>query len=192
MSSKKVAFATLSLAALLLAAPAQAAKLGPYFPLPANLSVAGSNTPRDGLLKLEENWLKNGLDRLEKAKNETTAALEKAKADNAKPEQIAELEAKLKGIESDIASAKEELELAQDTGGGFERQKERKEKLLLNVNQWIRELSRQATQALKAAILSDGMAQMAAQQEHAMLSDRSDTLERATHDVSVEQWALTK
>lgn len=191
MSSKTMIFAALSLSALLLGAPAQAAKLGPYFPLPLNLTVSG-NTPRDGLLKLQESWLKNGLDNLEKAKKEATAALEKAKGEGGKPEQAAELEAKLKTLDADIAATKEEIELGADGGGGFDRQKERKEALLLNVNQWIRELARQATQALKTAILSDGPQAMAAQQEHGMLSERSDALERAEHDVTVEQWAISR
>jgi len=191
MAHKKQSVALLLSAALLCAAPAGAAELGPYFPLPGNLSVSGK-TPREGLLKLQENWLKNGLDNLAKAKKETEAALDKAKESNAKPEEIKALEDKLADIETKTAGAKEELALGDDDGGGPDQQKERKRLLLANVNQWIRELGRQANKALKTAVLADGLAAMAAQQEHAMLEEMADKLERAEHDVTVEQWALTR
>ena len=191
MAHRKHAVALLLSGALLIAGPAGAAELGPYFPLPGNLSVSGK-TPREGLLKLEENWLKNGLDNLAKAKKETEAALEKAKASNAKPEEIKALEDKLADIETRTAGAKEELTLAEDDGGGSDQQRERKRVLLANVNQWVRELGRQANKALKTAVLSDGMEAMAAQQEHAMLEEMADKLERAERDVTVEQWALTR
>jgi len=191
MAHRKYSIAFLLGAALLVAGPAGAAELGPYFPLPGNLSVSG-NTPREGLLKLETNWLRSGLDNLAKAKKETEAALEKAKASNAKPEEVKALEDKLADIEKRTAGAQEELALADDNGGGFERQKERKEALLANVNQWIRELGRQATKALKTAVLADGLEAMSAQREHAMLEEMSDTLERATHDVTVEQWGVSR
>ncbi len=191
MAHRKHAVALLLSGALLIAGPAGAAELGPYFPLPGNLSVSGK-TPREGLLKLEENWLKNGLDNLAKAKKETEAALEKAKASNAKPEEIKALEDKLADIETRTAGAKEELTLAEDDGGGSDQQRERKRVLLANVNQWVRELGRQANKALKTAVLSDGMEAMAAQQEHAMLEEMADKLERAERDVTVEQWAVTR
>ena len=188
MAHRKHSIAFLLGGALLVAGPAGAAELGPYFPLPGNLSLSG-NTPREGLLKLQANWLHNGLDNLVKAKKETEAALEKAKASNAKPEEIKALEDKLADIEKRTAEANEELALGEDDGGGFETQKERKRVLLANVNQWIRELGRQATKALKTAVLADGLEAMSAQREHAMLEEMSDKLERATHDVTVEQWA---
>jgi len=191
MAHKKHSVALLLSGALFCAAPAGAAELGPYFPLPGNLSVSGK-TPREGLLNLEQNWLKNGLDNLAKAKKETEPALEKAKASNAKPEEIKALEDKLADIESRTAGAKEELALAEDDASGVDEQKERKRALLANVNQWIRELGRQANKALKTAVLADGMEAMAAQQEHAMLEEMADKLERAEHDVTVEQWALTR
>jgi hypothetical protein len=168
MAHRKHLVALLLSGAFFIAGPAGAADLGPYFPLPGNLSVSGK-TPRDGLLKLQENWLKNGLDNLAKAKKETEAALEKAKASSAKPEDLKALEDKLADIEKKTAGAKEELALADDDGGGADQQKERKRALLANVNQWIRELGRQANKALKTAVLSDGMEAMAAQQEHGML-----------------------
>ena len=191
MAHRKHLVALLLSGAFFIAGPAGAADLGPYFPLPGNLSVSGK-TPRDGLLKLQENWLKNGLDNLAKAKKETEAALEKAKASSAKPEDTKALEDKLADIEKKTAGAKEELALADDDGGGPDQQRERKRALLANVNQWIRELGRQANKALKTAVLSDGMEAMAAQQEHAMLEEMADKLERAERDVTVEQWALTR
>jgi len=191
MAHGKHAFALLLSGALLVLGPAGAAELGPYFPLPGNLSVSGK-TPREGLLKLQENWLKNGLDNLAKAKKETEAALEKANASNAKPEDVKALEDKLADIEKKTAGAKEELALGDDDGGGPDQQRERKRALLANVNQWIRELGRQASKALKTAVLSDGLEAMSAQREHAMLEEMSDKLENATHDVTVEQWAQTR
>ena len=191
MAHRRHAFALLLSGALLIVGPAGAAELGPYFPLPGNLSVSGK-TPREGLLKLQANWLQNGLDNLAKAKKETEASLEKAKAANAKPEEIKALEDKLADIEKKTADAKEELALGEDDGGGAEQQRERKRVLLANVNQFIRELGRQASKALKTAVLSDGMEAMSAQREHAMLEEMADKLERATHDVTVEQWAQTR
>ncbi|ARN80615.1 hypothetical protein [Methylocystis bryophila] len=191
MAHRKHAFALLLSGALLIVGPAGAAELGPYFPLPGNLSVSG-NTPREGLLKLQAAWLRNGLDNLAKAKKETEASLEKAKASNAKPEEIKALEDKLADIDKRRAGAEEELALGEDDGGGVETQRERKRVLLANVNQWIRDLGAQATKALKTAILSDGLEAMSAQREHAMLEERSDKLENATHDVTVEQWAATR
>lgn len=191
MSYRNHAFALLLSGALFIVGPAGAAELGPYFPLPGNLSVSGK-TPREGLLKLQANWLQNGLDNLAKAKKETEASLEKAKASNAKPEDVKALEDRLADIEKKSAEAKEELALGEDDGGGAEQQKERKRVLLANVNQWIRELGRQATKALKTAVLADGLEAMSAQREHAMLEEMSDKLENATHDVTVEQWAQTR
>ncbi len=191
MAHRKHAFALLLSGALFIVGPAGAAELGPYFPLPGNLSVSGK-TPREGLLKLQANWLQTGIDNLAKAKKETEASLEKAKAANAKPEEIKALEDKLADIEKKTADAKDELALGDDDGGGADQQKERKRALLANVNQFIRELGRQASKALKTAVLADGMEAMSAQREHAMLEEMSDKLENATHDVTVEQWAQTR
>ncbi len=191
MAHRKHAFALLLSGALFIVGPAGAAELGPYFPLPGNLSLSGK-TPREGLLKLQANWLQNGLDNLAKAKKETEASLEKAKAASAKPEDIKALEDKLADIEKKTTDAKEELALGEDDGGGADQQKERKRVLLANVNQWIRELGRQASKALKTAVLSDGLEAMSAQREHAMLEEMSDKLENATHDITVEQWAVTR
>jgi hypothetical protein len=191
MAHRKHAFALLLSGALFIVGPAGAAELGPYFPLPGNLSVSGK-TPREGLLKLQANWLRTGIDNLAKAKKETEASLEKAKAANAKPEEIKALEDKLADIEKKTADAKEELVLGDDDGGGADQQKERKRVLLANINQFIRELGRQASKALKTAVLADGMEAMSAQREHAMLEEMSDKLENATHDVTVEQWGQTR
>jgi hypothetical protein len=187
---KSCAALALGLAALFLGAPAQAAKLGPYFPLPATFPLSGP--PKQALLNIQATWLQNGLDNLGKAKKETEAALEKAKAPDAKPEDVAALEEKLKTLDADIAATKDEIELANDADAPIDRQAERKRRLMLNVNQWINEIGRQATQALKKAILSDGMEAQIAENQHVQLSELADAIEKAKHDVSVENWAATR
>jgi hypothetical protein len=186
----------LSLSAVLLlgafaGSPAQAAKLGPYFPLPANFPLS-SGSGKNDLLKIQAKWLENGLENLEKAKKETGSALEKAKAENAKPEQIAPLEQKLSALDSDIEATKKEIELENDDMSPKEQQMERKRQFLLNVNQWIQEIGRQSTQALKDSILKDGMEAQVAENRHASLEDLADRLERAKRDQSVESWGLTR
>jgi hypothetical protein len=186
----------LSLSAILLlgafaAAPAQAAKLGPYFPLPSNFPLGG-NSGRDDLLKIQAKWLENGLENLEKAKKETTAALEKAKAENAKPEQISALEQKQASLDSDIEATKKEIALENDDMAPKEQQADRKRQFLLNVNQWIQEIGRQATQALKDSILKDGVEAEIAQNRHDQLENLADRLERAKRDQSVENWGVTR
>lgn len=192
MSSRKHLSAALALGALLLVAPAQAAKLGPYFPLPGNFPLTSGNTPRDSLLKIQAKWLQNGLENLEKAQKETAAALEKRKGENAPATDISALEEKLKTLDDDIAATKEEIAIANEEVSDKERQRERKRLLLLNVNQWINELGRQATQELKKAILSDGMEAQIAENRHIQLSELSDAIERAKHDVSIEEWTATR
>ncbi len=78
MSSKNRLSALALAATLLLGAfglvPAQAAKIGPYFPLPKSFPLSGSSG-KDALLKIQADWLQNGLNSLEKAQKEATAAL---------------------------------------------------------------------------------------------------------------------
>jgi hypothetical protein len=186
----------LSLSAILLlgafaAAPAQAAKLGPYFPLPNNFPLGG-NSGRDDLLKIQAKWLENGLENLEKAKKETAAALEKAKAENAKPEQISALEQKQASLDSDIEATKKEIALEDDDMAPKEQQADRKRQFLLNVNQWIQEIGRQATQALKDSILKDGAEAEIAQNRHDQLENLADRLEHAKRDQSIENWGVTR
>jgi len=50
------------------AVPAEAAKLGPYFPMPAAFPLNG--TGKDALLKIQAKWLNDGLGNLEKARKE--------------------------------------------------------------------------------------------------------------------------
>jgi hypothetical protein len=194
MSSKKNISALVVAGAMLASAfgaiPAEAAKLGPYFPLPVNFPLGGSG--KDALLKIQAKWLENGLENLEKAKKETTAALEKAKSDNAKPETVAPLEEKLKTLDADIEATKKEIALENDDMGPKEEQAERKRLFLLNVNQWIVELGRQATEQLKIAILKDGMEAEMAQNRHYQISELADSLEKAKRDTSVESWATTR
>jgi seryl-tRNA synthetase len=172
------------------AVPAEAAKLGPYFPMPAAFPLNG--TGKDALLKIQAKWLNDGLGNLEKARKETAAALEKGKAENARPEQIAPLEEKLKTLEADIEATKEEIAIEDKDMAPKEEQAERKRLFLLNVNQWIVELGRQATEQLKIAILKDGAEAEAAQNRHIQLLDMADALEKAKRDISVESWASTR
>ncbi len=195
MSSRNRIPALLFSAAIALAvfadAPAWAAKLGPYFPLPNNFPL-GSGSGRDALLKIQANWLQNGLDNLQKAQKETTAALEKAKADNAKPEQVAALEEKQKTLDADIEETKKEIAIENDDMGTKEQQAERKRLFLRNVNQWLQELGRQATEQLKIAYLKDGAEAEVAQNRHDQLEKLADDIERAKHDQSVELWGVSR
>ncbi len=167
-----------------LAAPAQAAKLGPYFPLPNGFNLTG--IARDSLLNIQASWLKNGLDNLEKAKKETEAALEKAKS--GAQDQAAALEEKTKDLDKKIEETKAELAVATDSSPDHAVQKERKDKLMLNINQWINELERLATQQMKIAIMSDGGVAMTAEKLNHQYSTSADELQRAKRDASVENW----
>ena len=178
-------------AALLLGAiPAQAAKLGPDFPLPKSFPLSGPG--KTALLKIQADWLQNGLENLQKAQKETTAALEKAKADNAKPEDVAKLEEKLKTLDADIKATEEEIAIENNDTGPKEEQAERKRLFMLNVNQWINELGRQATEQLKIAIMKDGMEAQVAENQHARLSEQADAIERAKNDTTVVNWAISR
>jgi hypothetical protein len=182
----------LALAAVLFlgAAPAEAAKIGPYFPLPKSFPLSGPGKP--ALLKIQAEWLLNGLDNLQKAQKETAAALEKAKGDNAKPEDVAKLEEKLKSLDADIKATEEEIAIENNDTGTKEEQAERKRLFMLNVNQWINELGRQATEQLKIAILKDGMEAQVAENRHAQLSEQADAIERAKNDTTVVNWAISR
>ncbi len=190
--SSKIRLSVLALAAALFlgAIPAQAAKLGPYFPLPKSFPLSGPG--KTALLKIQADWLQNGLENLQKAQNETTAALEKAKADNAKPEDVAKLEEKLKTLDTDIKATEEEIAIENNDTGPKEEQAERKRLFMLNVNQWINELGRQATEQLKIAIMKDGMEAQVAENQHARLSEQADAIERAKNDTTVVNWAISR
>jgi hypothetical protein len=171
--------------ALGLCAPAQAAKLGPYFPMPNGFSLTG--IARDSLLSIQASWLNNGLDNLNKAKKDAEAALEKAKADA--PDQVGAQEEKVKALDKLIDETKAEIALSTNTDASNEVQKERKSKLLLNLNQWINELNHMATEQMKIAIMKDGAEAMAAQNRNYQLSEQADNLEKAKRDPSIEDWA---
>jgi hypothetical protein len=158
------------LGAVALAAPAQAAKLGPYFPVPSYIKISGA--PKDALLSIQESWLKRGLENLEKAKKEAEAAHDEAKA---------------KDLDREIAATNAELALATDKTPGLV-QKERKDKLLLNVNQWINEFEHLATEQMKIAIMSDGPVALSAQQQNHQYSQFADDLQVAKNDYSMEIW----
>ncbi|MFY9629107.1 MAG: hypothetical protein WAK03_13285, partial [Methylocystis sp.] len=89
-------------------------------------------------------------------------------------------------------ATKEEIAIEDKDMAPKEEQAERKRLFLLNVNQWIVELGRQATEQLKIAILKDGAEAEAAQNRHIQLSDMADALEKAKRDISVESWASTR
>lgn len=170
----RLALATALIAgALGVAAPAQAAKLGPYFPIPNSFNLNG--VARDALLNIQSSWLKNGLDRLEKAKKDAEA------------DKTPEGEAKLKDLDKLIEETKAEIAIASDTTPG-ENQKVRKDKLLTNVNQWINELDHLATEQMKIAIMSDGGAAMTAEKMNQQYSQFADDLQKAKRDASVENW----
>ena len=190
--SSKIRLSALALAAALFlgAIPAQAAKLGPYFPLPKSFPLSGPG--KQALLKIQADWLQNGLENLRKAEKETTDALEKAKADNAKPEDVAKLEEKLKTLDADIKATEEEIAIENNDTGPKEEQAERKRLFMLNVNQWINELGRLATEQLKIAIMKDGAEAMVAENRHAQLSEQADAIERAKNDTTVVNWAISR
>lgn len=171
-----------------LTAPAGAAKLGPYFPAPNGFNLNG--VAKDALLAIQEKWLQNGLDNLNKAKKEADSALEKAKADA--QDQVPALEEKVKGLDKMIEDTKAEIEIATNTSASFDIQVDRKNKLLANVNQWINELNHLATEQMKIAIMSDGMQAKAAENRNFQLSEQADNLEKAKHDTSIENWATNR
>jgi hypothetical protein len=162
--------AALLVGAFAFAAPAQAAKLGPYFPIPNSFNIRGE--PREALLSIQESWLKRGIDNLEKAKKEADAAHDEAKA---------------RDLDKEIDATRAELALATDKTPGPV-QKERKDKLLLNVNQWINELEHLATEQMKIAIMADGPVALSAQQQNHQYSQSADDLQRAKLDYSMEIW----
>ncbi|MBM3562852.1 MAG: hypothetical protein FJX16_00360 [Alphaproteobacteria bacterium] len=167
------------------AAPAAAAQLGQYFPIPNSLSISG--VPRDSLLKLQSKWLLNGLDNLKKARADAEAAVEKAKSGAA--DQLAAAEENLKKLDEMITQTQAELALSENNDSSREIQSERKQKLMLHVNQWINELNRLATEQMKIAILSDGAEAMTAQHRNYQLSEQADNLEKAKTDPSILDWA---
>ena len=63
---------------------------------------------------------------------------------------------------------------------------------MLNVNQWINELGRQATEQLKIAIMKDGMEAQVAENQHARLSEQADAIERSKNDTTVVNWAISR
>lgn len=167
------------------ATPAAAAQLSQYFPIPNSLSISG--VPRDSLLKLQSKWLQNGLDNLKKARADSEAAVEKAKSGAA--DQLAAAEENLKKLDEMITQTQAELALSENNDSSREIQSERKQKLMLHLNQWINELNRLATEQMKIAILSDGAEAMTAQHRNYQLSEQADNLEKAKTDPSILDWA---
>lgn len=166
------------------AGEARAAQLGPYFPVPNSFNLGG--VARDSLLKIQSKWLQNGIDNLKKARAEAEAALEKAKSGASDQ---AAAEEKLKKLDEQIAETEAELALSDNNDSSHDIQRERKRKLMLNLNQWINELNHLATEQMKIAILKDGAEAMAAQNRNFQLSEQADNLEKAKRDPSIEDWA---
>lgn len=164
--------------------PAQAAKIGPYFPAPNTFNMNG--VIRDALLAVQANWLKSGLDNLKKAQTEAQAAVEKAKG--GAQDALTAAEARLKALDEQIDETEKEIVVANDNSPSRDVQGERKRHFLLNLNQWINELNHLATEQMKIAILKDGMEAMAAQNRNYQLSEQADALEKAKHDPSIENW----
>ena len=138
------------------------------------------------MLNIQSTWLQNGLDNLAKARKEADASLEKAKS--SAQDQVAAIEEKIKTIDKAMADTKAELALATNADPQHDIQIERKNKLMLNLNQWINELNRLATEQMKIAILKDGNEAMAAQNRNYQLSEQADNLEKAKQDPSIENW----
>jgi hypothetical protein len=155
------------------AAPTHAAQIGPYFPIPYSFNLSG--VARDALLKTQTKWLQDGLDNLKKARAEA-----------------ADDEEKVKKLDEQIAETEEEIALSENNAASHDIQRERKRKLLLNLNQWINELNRLATEQMKIAILKDGAEALAAQNRNYQLSEQADNLEKLKGDPSVQDWAATK
>ncbi|MFM8859944.1 MAG: hypothetical protein ACKOEW_07650 [Methylocystis sp.] len=184
-ASRALLFATLLCGSAVFAnSAARAAAIGPYFPLPNGFNLTG--IAKDALLNIQSTWLQNGLDNLAKARKEADASLEKAKS--SAQDQVAAIEEKIKTIDKAIADTKAELALATNADPQHDIQIERKNKLMLNLNQWINELNRLATEQMKIAILKDGNEAMAAQNRNYQLSEQADNLEKAKQDPSIENW----
>jgi len=167
------------------ASPAMAAKIGPYFPVPNNLSYTGP--ARDALLKIQASWLESGLENLKKARVKAEQELEKAKA-GGKADAVTAAEAALATLDADIAATNDEIAIANDATPGKETQGERKRLFLRNVNQWINELGHLATEQMKIAILKDGAEAQTAEHLNYQYSQRADDLEKAKSDSSIVNW----
>ncbi len=184
-AGRALLFATLLCGSAVFAnSAARAAAIGPYFPLPNGFNLTG--IAKDALLNIQSTWLQNGLDNLAKARKEADASLEKAKS--SAQDQVAAIEEKIETIDKAMADTKAELALATNADPQHDIQIERKNKLMLNLNQWINELNRLATEQMKIAILKDGNEAMAAQNRNYQLSEQADNLEKAKQDPSIENW----
>jgi hypothetical protein len=168
------------------AVPTRAAELGPYFPIPNYFPITGS--AKDSLLQIQNTWLADGLAKLKKARDEASAALEKAKA--AASGDVAALEEKLKALDKQVEDVTKELAIETDDNVNKEVQAERKRLFLLNINRWINGLNRAATEQMKIAIMKDGAEAMTGERMAAHYSQQADDLERAKHDSTIENWAI--
>lgn len=164
------------------APPARAADVGPYFPLPQFFDTKGDSV-KDSLLAQELDWLKSGIARLDKARQETREAADKNKNDAALAE-------KLKTLDEQYAEAVKERDTLMKDDLSKEAQLEQKRVFMLNLNKWINAVGKKATEALKIAILKDGLERDEAEHRHIYLSQQADDLEKAKHHQSIETWGL--
>lgn len=170
-----VASATLVCAANL---PARAADVGPYFPLPNYFDTKN----KDEILEQATSWLKDGIAALEKARRETQEQLDKNSSDAA-------LQEKLKAIDAQLSSAVKERDILTSDAVGREAELERKEITVTIINKWINAVGRKATEAMKTAILKDGLERDAAERRHIQLAGQADELEKVKHHSSFQAWA---
>jgi hypothetical protein len=177
---KKGGFAAAAICVLLaigVGSPARAADVGPYFPLPNYFDTKN----KDEILEQVTTWIKDGISALEKAKRETQEQLDKNGSDAA-------LQEKLKSIDAQIESAVKERDILTSDAIGKEAELQRKNVTTVIINKWINAVSRKATEALKIAILKDGLERDAAERRHIQLSGQADELERVKHHSTYEAW----
>jgi hypothetical protein len=165
-----------ALCAPLLAAPARAVEVSPYFPLPNYFERT-----RNDLLEQVTSWLTDGVKAIDKARVETQEKLDKTPDDAALVQKLADLD-------TEKAKAIKELDVLKSPAAGKEADLARKEVVVMNINRWINAVARQATEQLKIAILKDGLERDAAERRHIQLSGQADELERAKHSTSFEAW----
>lgn len=159
--------------------PARAVEISPYFPLPNSFDVKGS--AKESMLDQQISWLKDGIAALDKAKQETQEQLQKNSSDAA-------LQEKLKGLETQYATAVKERDILTSEEIGKEAELQRKAVVVTNINRWLNALARKATEQLKIAILKDGVERDVAERRHIQLTMQADELEKLKRDSTFEAW----
>ncbi|MBY6241860.1 hypothetical protein [Methylosinus sp. Sm6] len=177
MTFKSAALGLVAVCApLLVATPTPAVEISPFFPLPNYFEKTKTD-----LLEQQTSWLADGVKAIDKARAETQEKLDKTPGDAA-------LTARLAELDKQKAAAVRELDILKSDAAGKEADALRKDIVVANINRWINALSRQATEQLKIAILSDGLQRDVAERRHIQLNGQADELERAKHTSSFEGW----